>query len=161
MKCLSSVLENLEFFDLLSERHIQIRSIIEKRWNDSSDIYISNSEWFILSRIYQKQPTISFVSKQVNISRQATHKFIRNLEAKGILTIKNLENNKKDKCVQLTELGETCYQEYIGLKADLEKKIIEKIGEKQFGLLIEILESDWGLESLIKESNPTLLSSGS
>ncbi len=158
MKCLGSILENLDFFDLLSERHIQLRSIIEKRWNDSSDISISNSEWFILSKIYQKQPTISYVSKQVNISRQATHKFIKNLEAKGLLKIKNLENNKKDKCVQLTELGEKCYKEYIGLKANLENKIIEKIGYEQFRLLKAIMESDWGLQSLIKESNPTVLS---
>ncbi|HHW36451.1 MAG TPA: winged helix DNA-binding protein [Bacillales bacterium] len=158
---MSSVLENLEFFDLLRERHIQVRSIIEKRWNDSSNIYISNSEWFILSRIYQQEPTISSVSKQVNISRQATHKVIKNLEAKGLLKIKNLENNKKDKCVHLTELGEKCYQEYIELKANLEKKIIEQIGDEQFRLLKAIMESDWGLQSLIKESNPTLLGSDS
>lgn len=154
---MSSVLENLDFFDLLSERHIQIRSIIEKRWNDNSNMYISNSEWFIMSKIYKKQPTISYVSKQVNISRQATHKFIKSLESKGLLKISNLENNKKDKCVQLTELGEKCYLEYIALIASLEKKIIEKIGDEQFGLLKKIMESDWGLEPLIKESNPTLL----
>ena len=145
---LSSVLEKLDFFDIVGERHIQIRSIIEKRWNDTSDIYISNSEWFIISKIYKKQPTISYVSKQVNITRQATHKFIKNLEAKGILKISNLENNKKDKCVQLTVRGERCYQEYIALKVNLEKKIIEKIGDEQFRLLKEIMESDWGLESL-------------
>lgn len=161
MKCLSSVLENLDFFDLLSERHHQIRSIIEKSWNDNSDIYISNSEWFILSKLYQKQPTISYVSKQVNISRQATHKFIKNLEAKGLLKIKNLENNKKDKCVQLTELGEKCYQEYIELKEKLEKKIIGKIGDEQFRLLKEIMESDWGMMCLINETNRALLDSDS
>lgn len=132
---------------MLGERHIQIRSIIEKRWNDTSDIYISNSEWFIISKIYKKQPTISYVSKQVNITRQATHKFIKNLEAKGILKISNLENNKKDKCVQLTVLGDRCYQEYIALKVNVEKKIIERIGDEQFRLLKEIMESDWGLES--------------
>lgn len=156
VKHLSSVMENLDFFDLLSERHHQIRSIIENRWNDNSDIYISNSEWFILSRIYQKQPTISYVSKQVNISRQATHKFIKNLEAKGILKIKNHENNKKEKCVQLTELGEKCYEEYTALKVQLEKKIIEKINYEQFLTLKEILSSDWGLPLLIKEFNVSL-----
>lgn len=161
MKCLSSVLKNFDFFDLLSERHHQIRSIIEKCWNDNSDIYISNSEWFILSRLYQKQPTISYVSKQVNISRQATHKFIKNLEAKGLLKIKNLENNKKDKCVQLTDLGEKCYKEYIELKEKLEKKIIEKIGDEQFRLLNEIMASEWGLQCFIHGTNPTLLGSDS
>ena len=73
-------LQSLDLIDLISERHIQLRSITEKLWNDNSDIPISNSEWFILARIYKKQPTISYVSKHVDISRQATHKFIKNLE---------------------------------------------------------------------------------
>lgn len=140
-------LQNLDLIDLLSERHVQVRRITEKLWNNASDIYISNSEWFIMARIYKKQPTISYVSKHVDISRQATHKFIKSLETKGILKISNLENNKKDKCIQLTELGEKCYEENETLKANLEKKIIDKIGLEQFGILKEILKSDWELES--------------
>jgi DNA-binding MarR family transcriptional regulator len=142
---LNPELDNLDLIDLLSERHVHIRSIIEKLWNESNSIYISNSEWFIMARIYQKQPTISYVSKHVDISRQATHKFIKSLEMKGLLEIKSLENNKKDKCVQLTELGEKCYQENAALKANLEKKIIEEIGLEQFTILKDILKLDWGV----------------
>ena len=76
-------LKNMDLIDMVSERHLQLRKITEKRWNDSSDIYLSNSEWFIMARIYKKQPTIAYVSKNVDISRQATHKFIKSLEAKG------------------------------------------------------------------------------
>ena len=119
--------------------------ITEKLWNDTSDIYISNSEWFIMARIYKKQPTISYVSKHVDISRQATHKFIKRLESKGLVKISNLENNKKDKCIQLTKLGEECYEKNESLKAGLEKKIANKIGLEKFGVLKEILKSDWGL----------------
>lgn len=138
-------LQSLDLIDLISERHIQLRSITEKLWNDNSDIHISNSEWFIMARIYKKQPTISYVSKHVDISRQATHKFIKKLESKGLLNISNLENNKKDKCVQLTELGEKCYEKNEALKANLEKKIIDKIGEEKFEILKEILNLDWDL----------------
>ena len=98
-------LQNLDFIDSLSERHVQLRSITEKLWNDTSDIYISNSEWFIMARIYKKRPTISYVTKHVDISRQATHKFIKRLESKGLVTVSSLENNKKDKCIQLSQLG--------------------------------------------------------
>lgn len=138
-------LQSLDLIDLISERHIQLRSISEKLWNDNSDILISNSEWFIMARIYKKQPTISYVSKHVDISRQATHKFIKNLENKGLLNISNLENNKKDKCVQLTVLGEKCYEKNEALKASLEKKIIDKIGNEKFEILKEILNLDWDL----------------
>ena len=138
-------LQSLDLIDLISERHIQLRNITENLWNDNSDIYISNSEWFIMARIYKKQPTIAYVSKHVDISRQATHKFMKNLEGKGLLKISSLENNKKDKCVQLTELGEQCYEKNEALKADLEKKIIDKIGNEKFGILKEILKLDWDL----------------
>ncbi len=145
MKWLNSELHNLDLIDLLSEHHILLRRITEKLWNDSSDIYISNSEWFIIARIYQKQPTISYVSKQVDISRQATHKLIKSLESKGLVVVKNVENNKKDKCIKLTALGEECYEKNESLKATIEKKIADHIGTEQLILLKDILKADWGL----------------
>lgn len=146
MKWLETRIQNLDLIDLISERHVQLRSITEKFWNDNSGIYISNSEWFILARIYEKkQPTISYVTKQVDITRQATHKFLKLLEAKGLVEIKNVENNKKEKCIQLTQLGEECYERNQALKAELVEKITGKIGVEQISLLKEILKSDWGL----------------
>lgn len=138
-------LQNLNFIDLICDRHMQLRTKIETLWNDSSDIYISNSEWFIMSRIYKQQPTISHIAKNVDISRQATHKFIKSLEQKGLLQINNLENNKKVKCVQLTQRGEECFELYLSLKKNLEKKIIEKIGIKKLNILKEIMIADWGI----------------
>lgn len=146
VKQLSSIRQNLDLIDAISERHIQLRRITEKLWNDNSSIYISNSEWFILSRIYEKkQPTISSVTKRVDISRQATHKFMKQLEAKGLVEIKNVENNKKEKYIQLTSLGEECYQKNEALKAGLEQKISTVIGEEQVQLLKKILDLDWQL----------------
>lgn len=138
-------LQNLGLIDLISERHVHLRGLIQKLWNDTYDIHISNSEWYIIARIYKKQPTISYVSKHVDISRQATHKFIRSLEIKGLLQISNLENNKKDKCVQLTELGEKCYERNQALKANIEKKIIDKIGPEKFMILQDILKLEWDI----------------
>jgi DNA-binding MarR family transcriptional regulator len=137
--------QSLDLVDLLSERHLLLRSITEKLWNDSSDRSLSNSEWFIIARIYKKQPTISYVSKHVDISRQATHKFIKQLESKGMLEISNAENNKKEKCLKLTKLGEDCYEKNEALKATLEKKIADKIGIEHLIRLKEILKLDWGL----------------
>jgi DNA-binding MarR family transcriptional regulator len=144
---LDSDFQHLDLVDILSERHFLLRSITEKLWNDRSNIYISNSEWFIMSRIYKKQPTIAYVSKHVDISRQATHKFIKSLEVKGLVEIHNVENNKKEKGLRLTELGEECYEKNEALKATLEKKITDKIGAENLSLLKEILKLDWGLSS--------------
>jgi DNA-binding MarR family transcriptional regulator len=137
--------QNLDLLDLLGERHFLLRSMAEKKWNDTHDLYISNSEWFIMARIYQKQPTIAYVSKNVNISRQATHKFIKSLESKGLIEISDAQDNRKEKSVRLTKLGESCYEENEALKAKLEAKITKQIGAEKVALLKEILKLDWGL----------------
>lgn len=142
---MDSKIQNLDLIDVLSDRHLQLRKITEALWNDSSDIDLSNSEWFIMARIYKKQPTIAWISKQVDISRQATHKFIKNLESKGLVEIDNVNNNKKNKCIRLTQLGEECYEKNELLKANLENKIENKIGHEHVRFLKEILKSDWGL----------------
>ncbi|MFJ5716012.1 MarR family winged helix-turn-helix transcriptional regulator [Neobacillus sp. NPDC093127] len=141
----NSELQNLDLIDLLSERHSLVRKISEKAWNDQSEIYISNSEWYIMARIYKKQPSISYVTKNVEISRQAIHKFIKNLSEKGLVEIKNVENNKKEKCIQLTALGEECYEKNAALKAQLENKIAEKIGAPEVKILKDLLKVDWGI----------------
>lgn len=137
------VLQHLDLIDLLSERHGQLRGIAEKLWNETSDIAISNSEWYIMSRIYKRQTTIANVSKNVDITRQATHKFIKNLKAKGLVNVMDDENNKKEKRIELTPLGEESYEKNEELKATIEKQIIEKIGEEQIVLLKNVLKKDW------------------
>jgi DNA-binding MarR family transcriptional regulator len=139
----NSELQRLDLIDLLSERHSLVRSISEKAWNNQSEIYISNSEWYIMARIYKKQPSISYVTKNVEISRQAIHKFIQKLSEKGLVEINNVENNKKEKCIQLTALGEECYEKNAALKAQLEDKIAEKIGLEQVNILKDILKLEW------------------
>ncbi|UJL46765.1 winged helix-turn-helix transcriptional regulator [Virgibacillus sp. NKC19-16] len=142
---MDSELKNLDLIDVLSERHLQLRKITEELWNETSDIYLSNSEWFIMARIYKSKPTIAYVTRHVDISRQATHKFIKNLESKGLVEISNVKNNKKDKLIRLTELGEVCYEKNEELKANMEQKIADRIGHEQLRVLKEILKSDWGL----------------
>ncbi len=136
-------LQNLNLIDLLSERHISTRRISEQAWNKESEIRISNSEWTIMAHIYKQQPTIASVTKNVDISRQAIHKFIKNLAAKGLVQVQNVQNNKKEKCIRLTALGETCYEKNEVLKSQLEHEIAEKIGADQLKMLKDILKADW------------------
>ncbi|MGH2318738.1 MarR family winged helix-turn-helix transcriptional regulator [Planococcus sp. SE5232] len=138
-------LQNLDLIDLLSERHIATRRISESAWNDASEIHISNSEWYIMAKIYKKQPTIASVTKNVDISRQAIHKFIKNLAAKGLVEVQNVENNRKEKCIRLTALGEEYYEKHEALKIQLENKIAEKIGKDQMKALKDLLRADWGI----------------
>lgn len=138
-------LQKLNLIDLLSERHLSTRRISDSAWNDTSEVHISNSEWYIMARIYKKQPTIAYVTKNVEISRQAIHKFIKNLAAKGLVEVHNVENNKKEKCIRLTALGEECYEKNEALKVQLENEIAKKIGDGQMKALKDILKADWGI----------------
>ncbi|WP_040850747.1 MarR family winged helix-turn-helix transcriptional regulator [Planococcus halocryophilus] len=138
-------LQNLNLIDLLSERHIAARKIAEQAWDKESEIQISNSEWTIMAHIYKQQPTIASVTKNLDITRQATHKFIKNLAAKGLVEVQNVENNKKDKCIRLTAVGEGCHEKHEVLKKQLESQIADKIGANQLKILKDILKAEWGI----------------
>lgn len=142
---LDNEFEKMDFIDSLSERHLELRKKLEQLWNDASQIPLSNSEWFIIAKIYKKKPTIADVSKKLNITRQATHKFIKSLEAKGLVIISNVEHDKRVKSIHLTPLGEECYEKHKVLKENLEYKISKHIGIENHKLLKEILKMDWGL----------------
>lgn len=142
---MSSDLNSLDLIDLIGERHLQLRKITEISWDGHSSIRLSNSEWFILDKIYNKQPTIAHVAKKVDISRQATHKLIKSLAEKGLVEIGTSKHNKRAKSTRLTELGEICYEQKQALKADLESKVAETIGPEQLQTLKEILKKNWGL----------------
>lgn len=137
--------KTVDLIDLISERHVLLRTLNDRLWHKSHDLHISNSEWFIMARIYKKQTTISHVAKQVDISRQATHKFIKSLEAKGLVEVSRAQHNNKDKCIRLTKFGEECFEHNEAIKAKLEAKIIASIGEEQAEQLKRILTMDWGL----------------
>ncbi|MFF3925494.1 MarR family winged helix-turn-helix transcriptional regulator [Paenibacillus lactis] len=144
-------LNNLDLIDLISERHILLRSLNDRLWHKSHDLHISNSEWFIMARIYKKQTTISYVAKQVDISRQATHKFIKSLEAKGLVEVSKAQHNNKGKCIRLTKFGEECFEHNEAIKEALEAKIIASIGEEQAAQLKRILTMDWGVDESLTD----------
>ncbi|WEK53716.1 MAG: MarR family winged helix-turn-helix transcriptional regulator [Candidatus Cohnella colombiensis] len=138
-------IQYLGIIDLISDHYVHLRRMIEELWNEQSDLSISNSEWYIMGRIYQNQPTIASVSKHVEMSRQATHKWIKTLEAKGLVVVQQVENNKKVRCLQLTGYGEACYEKYMDIKSALEKRIEAQIGSEQVTNISTILKLNWGI----------------
>ena len=140
-------LHQLDLLDLISERYLKLRKISEAQWNSHHELPISKSEWFILLRIYQeKETTVSFISKSVDITRQATHKFIKQLQEKGLVEVGEQENNRKEKRIQLTTFGKECYEKNAQLQENLEKEIAEHIGQERLEQLKDILKMNWGIE---------------
>ncbi len=87
--------QSLDLVDLLSERHLLLRSITEKLWNDSSDITLSNSEWFIIARIYKKQPTIHTFQNMWTFHGRPPISLSNNSSQKECWRLVTQKNNKK------------------------------------------------------------------
>ena len=133
----------LNLIDLISERHVYIRTHIEKIWNEKYDIKMNNTEWHVIAKLYSGMDTIADITRKVHVSRQATHKLIKNLEQKQLIEIYDDQNNKKIKKVRLTQFGKQCYEQYMAIKEQMEASIEQSIGTKLYEQLKKGLSMDW------------------
>lgn len=141
-------LQNQNVIDLLNKRFELLRRLAEEKWSNNNNTYISNSEWSILDRIYKKEPTIAEVAKGVDFSRQATHKFIKGLEAKGLVEVCSVQFSKKHKAIRMTEFGEVSYEKNVLYKAEIEQQLVNSLGEVHVTNLKNILNLNWGIKHL-------------
>lgn len=131
--------DNFDLIDLINSKYYKLKKVNQEVWNNTYNISITNSEWSVISLIYGKQPTISEIARQVDITRQATHKCIKSLNLKGLITINNVVNSSKKKCLMLTPLGENLFLENKLIKETLERDIAAKIGVDSVSLLKSLL----------------------
>ena len=135
--------KRLNLIDLISERHVYIRAHIEKIWNETYDIKMNNTEWHVIEKLYSGMDTIADITRKVHVSRQATHKLIKNLEQKQLIEIYNDQKNKKIKKVRLTPFGVQCYEQYMTIKEQIEASIEQSIGTMLYEQLKKGLGMDW------------------
>jgi DNA-binding MarR family transcriptional regulator len=132
---MENLFDDIDVIDLIYSKYNKLKKVYEEEWNNLYHITISNSEWSVIYLIYGKQPTISEIAQQVDITRQATHKCIKALNSKGIITINNVINNNKKKCLKLTPFGEKLFLQNKLLKVALEQDLAAKIGVDSIYLL--------------------------
>lgn len=131
---------SMNLIDLLNSKYYKYKKMNEELFSSSNNISITNSEWTVIYLIRGKQPTISEIAQQVKITRQATHKCIKALSSKGIITVNNVVNNNKKKCLKLTPLGERLYLENISIKETIVQDLAVQLGLDNFHLLISLLD---------------------
>ena len=144
-------LHELDFIDLLSERHAQLRQLTETAANVDQESKISSSEWYIISIIGAETYTLSELTALVKLTRQAIHKTVKQLEQKELVVLKAVTGNKKEKCVNLTTLGRDLWQRNQTYQQELEQHIKTKIGVAQFEQLKALLQTDWDLPTIAKK----------
>ena len=144
-------LHELDFIDLLSERHAQLRQLTETAANVDQESKISSSEWYIISIIGAETYTLSELTALVKLTRQAIHKTIKQLEQKELVVLKAVTGNKKEKCVNLTTLGHDLWQRNQTYQQELEQHIKTTVGVAQFEQLKALLQTDWDLPTIAKK----------
>lgn len=128
--------------DLMKEHYTELRSLAEQMWLEK-EIPITISEWYIVSSIQEGNDTISKICRQIDISRQAAHKFINGLEGKGLVETQISVEHKGKKVISLTGLGKENYRETVALKRKIDQKIAGKLGSENFQQLKSLLEKEW------------------
>lgn len=135
-----------DIIDLISERHIQLRREVQVETSLlMPEIQLSNIEWYIIDKIAYDRISLVNLSENIHKSRQAIHKTVKQLDSKNILKIVESPENKKEKCVILTEFGVQCYEIYIESKKTIKAHLKKVIGHNDMNNLKNILICNWEL----------------
>lgn len=137
---MNQYIKNLNLIDLVSEKHKELRRATRTIWNDDS---FCDNKLHLISMLYVKKMTISESARQMDISRQAVHKFSKSLSEENLIKIEDNEENQKEKLMSLTEKGNNLYHELLDIKLKLENEIQKKIGQENLIFLKEILQNKW------------------
>lgn len=140
-------MESLDLIDLISARHDSIRLMLENITSEKMpEASFRDSEWYLIDKINYGMPTFAELSKIINLTRQAIHKTVKHLEQKGVVKIEAVANNKKEKCVLLTDFGIQCFEKYISYKFQVVAHIEKVIGNENFDILKKMLQQNWDLD---------------
>lgn len=133
----------LTLIDLISEKHAQLRKIVAQEWEKQSEIQLSHTEWYLLSKIDQKSLTISQAATIIGMSRQAMQKSVIKLEKQGYITSAYKEGNKRDKFLNLTKTGNDCCTKNNQLKIKLESELEKLLGKQEFERIKDLFKKEW------------------
>lgn len=131
---------DLNLIDLISEKHKALREKV----NEISDDRLNQTETHILAKLeLHGRLSISEISRQINISRQGTQKYINVLLAEGFVETTVVEGNSRDKHIVLTPQGAAVCSRMLEIKHGIEQEISDVIGQDQVKLLKKLLAEDW------------------
>ncbi|UQW82729.1 winged helix DNA-binding protein [Staphylococcus edaphicus] len=140
-------LEETDLMNLISDRHNDLRQKVEYLTAQQlPQVQFGSSEWYLITIIKYDSPSLAELTQKINLTRQAIHKAVKQLEQKQVVQIEHVPNNKKEKRVTLTQLGITCYEKYIENKQQIIAHIAHVIGQSEVEQLHQLLQADWQLE---------------
>ena len=107
--------------------------------NKSAKFQGSIAEIKLFNAIRGEEKSISELARLMNISRQAVHKTAHKLEDLGFLELSTRHDNKKDRVVKITELGQEIRKQGAEHIMVIEEKLACSIGERNLEFIRVIL----------------------
>ena len=107
--------------------------------NKSAKFQGSIAEIKLFNAIRGEEKSISELARLMNISRQAVHKTAHKLEDLGFLELSTRHDNKKDRVVKVTELGQEIRKQGAEHIMVIEEKLAWSIGERNLEFIRVIL----------------------
>lgn len=129
--------------ELLYKQYKQLRDYIVERWQDELQIPLSNSEWNCLNAIIEGALSIPEIMARNEITKQAAHKVIKNLEEKKLLTTCLIKSPKLRRQITLTELGIETYHKSLQVQHEVEQQLQQSLGTDEYKNFIEVLNKKW------------------
>ena len=139
-------MEDTDLISIIAEKQRMIRRTCQNMWEQVHDLYISETEWSVLRLAIENTVTISEAAKCLGITRQASHKVVRSMEEKGLVSIHESEVDKNRKYIIPSETGRMYAKEQGKMKQSLVEKIEQTMGSENARCMKELLSMDWGLE---------------
>ncbi len=139
----SKYFDTLGLVDLISEKHKQVRQETMQRIESHFGQVFSEMDIYLVSLIQFTSMSVSESARYMNISRQAGHKHVKNLESLNFVQLTTSELNRREKIITLTESGQQLAEQINYIKAGLESELQEKLGIKNYALIKSLLKDDW------------------
>ncbi|MGN7764366.1 MarR family winged helix-turn-helix transcriptional regulator [Paenibacillus sp. P32E] len=133
-------IQNLNLIDLISEKHKALREEV----NGRSSYPLNKTETHILAMLeLHSLLSISEISRLIHISRQGAQKCINGLLAEEYVKIAQVVGNARDKHITLTGKGSEACRSMLEIKVEMERQIIDRLGQEQVELLKKLLTEEW------------------
>ncbi|MBL7480372.1 MarR family winged helix-turn-helix transcriptional regulator [Legionella bononiensis] len=105
--------------------------------------HLTEAQSRVLATLRGENLSISELGRRLGISRQAAHKIISQLVKEQILELKPMPKNERDKLIFFTEQGVLLKETAKSALRKIDDEVRERLGEKDFLFLKNILSKKW------------------
>jgi DNA-binding MarR family transcriptional regulator len=129
---------------LLWRVHSWFRTALIAALKAQDGSHISPAHVTLLSQLPDEGITIAGLARRLGVSSPTAHQWVHELVTTGNLTVSAHPSSSRAKIVRLTEVGMRRRAQVLGVLADLEAVLADRIGPAAVAAVRAALEASWG-----------------